>query len=121
MSAADSTYGPPVVRDPSPAESINTAYGEDMTSPGLKIMTEEEFARVVEMSVGLRRVGWETTVRPVLLPKPRTPEEERSTFTSAAHHPLAAIRGRWYSLPFQHSAVHFRHGQSPKTSQSTRR
>ena len=93
MSAADSTYGPPVVRDPSPAESINTAYGEDMTSPGLKIMTEEEFARVVEMSVGLRRVGWETTVRPVLLPKPRTPEEERSTFTSAAHHSLAAIRG----------------------------
>ena len=76
-------YATPVLRAPSPAESINTDYGPDDSSVTDAELDDEEFARQVEEQIGLRRTKWEDAgaAKPIILPRPPkdSKEEQRES------------------------------------------
>ncbi|KAL5512769.1 hypothetical protein ACEPAG_3035 [Sanghuangporus baumii] len=71
-------YATPVLRAPSPAESINTEYGQDDSSIADAGTDDEEFARQIEEQIGLRRMTWQEagSPKPVILPRPQKDSKE---------------------------------------------
>lgn len=54
----DPVYGTPVLRAPSPSESLDTEVAQDETSMVDSEPDDEEFTRQVEEQIGLRRTTW---------------------------------------------------------------
>ena len=79
--SGDPGYAPPVLRAPSPTDSIGTDYGPDETSAEDVLCAEDDFAARVEEALGLRRSThtWADAgpPKPVLLPKTKDPKEEQ--------------------------------------------
>ena len=77
----DPVYASPVLRAPSPADSINTEYGPDETTPGDKALSDEAFARNVEEHLELKKNSWSDVAvpKPVILPRTKDSREEQST------------------------------------------
>ncbi|EJC98899.1 uncharacterized protein FOMMEDRAFT_31482 [Fomitiporia mediterranea MF3/22] len=75
-------YATPVIRAPSPAESINTEYGRDESSVMDADVDDEEFARRTEEQIGLRRTTWAEAgpPKPVILPRTKDAKEEQMMF-----------------------------------------
>ncbi|KAH8104999.1 hypothetical protein DFH11DRAFT_1692087 [Phellopilus nigrolimitatus] len=78
----DPVYAPPVLRAPSPTETISTEYGQDETSIADMTLSDEDFARRVEEEIGLRRTKWSDAgpIKPIILPRSKDPREEQMIF-----------------------------------------
>ena len=71
----DPPYAPPVLRPASPANSLSTDYGEDVTPVSDWQLSDAEFAAKVDQLNGL--IGSRPDPdQQILLPKPRHPSEE---------------------------------------------
>lgn len=89
--SGDPGYAPPVLRAPSPTDSIGTDYGPDETSPDEDSLSDAEFARMCQQRLGLgdmRPDEMKSNFDP-LLPKPKDEDEERGTSTVALLCPLS--------------------------------
>jgi hypothetical protein len=75
----DPAYAPPLIRPPSPASSIGTAYGADETDPAELALDAYEFDARVQAALALHRpsAAEEAALRGVLLQKPKDAESER--------------------------------------------
>ncbi|TDL23159.1 hypothetical protein BD410DRAFT_839071 [Rickenella mellea] len=75
----DPAYAAPVLRLPSPANSLSTEYGQDETTADENQMTEEQFARMCEEQIGLNRMRADEIKanKRVLLPRTTNTTEER--------------------------------------------
>jgi hypothetical protein len=80
----DPSYAPPLIRPPSPASSIGTVYGPDEDSYSDTELTDEAFIRKHDALLRLDEPSDSElrAMRSVLLPKPKTAEEEMSMSTS---------------------------------------
>ncbi|EKM51543.1 uncharacterized protein PHACADRAFT_261747 [Phanerochaete carnosa HHB-10118-sp] len=77
--SGDPGYAPPVLRAPSPTDSIGTDYGPDETTPDEERLSDAEFAKICQQRLRLgdmRREEREAEADP-LLQKPKNPDEER--------------------------------------------
>ena len=86
----DFQYAPTIMRAPSPSSSIGTEYGQDDTNMVDLELSEREFARKCEETIGLgkpRPEEEEANRDPLVHPRPLrqklTQSEEKRTYPSA--------------------------------------
>lgn len=72
----DPVYAPPVLRAPSPTDSISTEYGLDETSIADKALSDEDFAKRVDLEIGLRKTKWSEVGVPKSVLLGRTPDSK---------------------------------------------
>jgi len=83
----DPQYAEPLLRAPSPSSSIGTDYGEDETSITDAQMSPEEFDALCQerLMLSMPREGETRANISPLLPKPKTPQEERVLHMKVMH------------------------------------
>ncbi|KAH7906715.1 hypothetical protein BJ138DRAFT_1071351 [Hygrophoropsis aurantiaca] len=78
MLAGDPAYGSPVIRPPSPASSVGTAYPDDDTSPSDGELSQDAFNRKWASKLGLDRPKEEEErKKECLLISPKNPAEAK--------------------------------------------
>ncbi|KAI5118251.1 hypothetical protein M0805_007500 [Coniferiporia weirii] len=92
----DPVYAPPVLRAPSPTDTISTEYGPDETSISDLTLTDEEFAKRVDEEIGLRKTKWSDSgvVKSIILPRTNDSKEEAAMFERV----MANLRGEVKAL-----------------------
>ncbi|KAJ7625249.1 hypothetical protein DFH06DRAFT_1058612, partial [Mycena polygramma] len=75
-------YADPVIREPSPASSVGTVYGQDQTASSDEELDQAVFERKWEERLDLRRPTREEEIADAdpLFPRPTTAVEERVLF-----------------------------------------
>jgi hypothetical protein len=89
----DPAYAPPLIRPPSPASSIGTAYGEDETDAAHAALSAREFDALVQARLALGRPSdaEQAALRGVLLQKPKDAESERRQYAAVMGHLRRAV------------------------------
>ncbi|KAH7885404.1 hypothetical protein F5I97DRAFT_2074469 [Phlebopus sp. FC_14] len=93
---ADPAYASPVIRAPSPASSVGTAYGPDETSLSDAELSQEEFERkcAAKLKLDAPKVEEEKKSHPILIDPPPNPAEEKVVFEAI----LRGLRNRVQQL-----------------------
>ncbi|GJE97126.1 hypothetical protein PsYK624_133370 [Phanerochaete sordida] len=92
--SGDPGYAPPVLRAPSPTDSIGTDYGPDETTPDEESLTDAEFDLMCRQHLRLGDVRpdeMRANIDPIL-PKPKNVDEERLLYYQVMNGLRAQVR-----------------------------